>query len=77
MLLKHKANVNLQAENGGTALHAASFYGHIGVIEILLKNEADINIETNDGLTSYDIASQANHKEVAKIIMNHKNIKKN
>ena len=72
MLLTHMANVNLKAENGGTALHAATFYGHIGIIELLLKYHADINVKTNDGLTAYDIVSQTKHKEVTKLIMSYK-----
>lgn len=45
-LLKHKADVNLTAENGMTALHYAAREGHVPVAEIVI--DANSSLDTQD-----------------------------
>ena len=45
-------DVNSKDENGYTALHAASSYGHLKLVELLLeKYKANVNITDSDGDT--------------------------
>ena len=57
-------DVNIQNNEGWTALLIASQNGHTQVVEQLLKEHADVNIQTNDGLTALMIASQNGHTQV-------------
>ena len=45
LLLKEKADPNIQDNDGRTALMAASLNGHQQVVELLLKEKADPNIQ--------------------------------
>ncbi len=42
-LLANGVDVNVKTDKGVTALHAASLYGHLDIIEFLLANGADLN----------------------------------
>ena len=45
LLLKEKADPNIQNNDGWTALMVASQNGHHQVVELLLKEKADPNIQ--------------------------------
>jgi len=47
-LLDHKANINMKANNGITALIDACNSGRLDIIEILLSYGAKTNIRTNN-----------------------------
>ena len=55
ILIKNGANVNVQDEDGQTALHYACSVGHEQVIEVLLKAGADVNIVDNEGLKPEEV----------------------
>ncbi|KJV77018.1 ankyrin repeat domain-containing protein [Orientia tsutsugamushi] len=58
-LLTHCANVNLQDENGNTALHyAANHFYHLEVTEILLNHCANVNAQNNAGDTALHSAAR-------------------
>ncbi|CAF1239628.1 unnamed protein product [Didymodactylos carnosus] len=46
-LLKSGCNVNEIQKDGSTALHAAAFYGHLLIVELLLEYEANPEIRNN------------------------------
>ncbi len=54
---------------GWTALHHASFKGHLDCIKILLKNGANIQCKTNDNQTCLHLASEKGHTDVVKILL--------
>ena len=56
--LKEHVDINIQDENGETALMLASKNGHIQVVELLLKEHADVNIQNEDGDTAIMLAIQ-------------------
>ena len=64
LLLKEHADVNIQTNDGWTALMIASHYGHTQAVEQLLKENADINTQNKEGETSLIIASQNGHVRV-------------
>ena len=62
MLLTKNANINAKGSHGETALHQASFNGHMNVLEVLLSSkEVDIDAETIEGKTALSFASSKNH----------------
>ena len=58
LLLKEHVDINIQNENGETALMLASKNDHIQVVELLLKEHADVNIQNQDGHTAIILAIQ-------------------
>jgi hypothetical protein len=67
MLIEHHADVNIQEEDGETALHLAAFYGHSEVAQVLLDNGADPDIVNEEGATPFDLASDRHH-EIAQLL---------
>lgn len=49
-------NINQMEPNGSTALHAASYYGHIEIVRLLLKRGMHRGTRNKFGLTAYDEA---------------------
>ena len=64
LLLKEKADLNIQDNNGWTALMVASYNGYHQVVELLLKEKADPNIQHNNGGTALMAASENDHQQV-------------
>ena len=52
ILLKYKANVNIQSRKGVTALMLAVVAGDSDFLTILLSNNADPNLQCTDGMTA-------------------------
>ena len=63
MASKPPALVNLQASNGGTALHCAVCSKDPAKLRFLLDNGADKNIRTNFGVTALEYARKYNYHE--------------
>ena len=68
LLLKEHVDINIQDENGETALMLASKNGHIQVVELLLKEHADVNIQNQDGLTAIMLAIENVRTQVVEIL---------
>ena len=49
--------LDLQTDEGFTALHFASFRGNTEIIEVLLLSGADINTMTYQGLSVFHVAA--------------------
>ena len=58
--MKFQPNVNLQDNEGMTALHYAAKAEKLPVIELLLKNGADVNATTNSGYSALKLATIGN-----------------
>ena len=72
LLLKEKADPNIQSNSGWTALMVASQNGHHQVVELLLKEKADCNIQNNSGWTALMEASQNGHHQVVELLLKEK-----
>ena len=68
MLLKYRANPNVQEQGGYTALHAAAQNGDLETIRALLYGGADLTLRSDDGKTPLDLALKAGHSEAAKLL---------
>uniref|UniRef100_A0A6C0DAT8 U-box domain-containing protein n=1 Tax=viral metagenome TaxID=1070528 RepID=A0A6C0DAT8_9ZZZZ len=51
LFIEHNADLNIQDNNGATALHYATYYTYIKTAELLLDNGADPNIYDGYGVT--------------------------
>ena len=69
VLLAHDADVNLQNDEGITALMMSSYNGHAEIVELLIKYRADINTVTSIGKSALDFSTDKGHDEVSKLLV--------
>jgi ankyrin repeat protein len=62
--------INYQEVDGGTALHAAAFGGHVAVTKQLLAARCNVDLLTNDGATALQVAERQGHAGIATLIRN-------
>jgi len=55
---------------GFTPLHAAAFFGHKEIVELLLKHGSNLN-ESAASLTALDFAKAMNHQEIVDLLENY------
>lgn len=65
VLLEFGCNVNLY-ENGSTALHAATFYGHPDIVSQLISGGASLYVTNKFGRTALE---EAENKEITNLLM--------
>jgi serine/threonine-protein phosphatase 6 regulatory ankyrin repeat subunit B len=65
-LLKRGLDINLQNEQGETALILAAWYGREDLVELLLKKGADPNLKTRKGLSALKVASANRYDNIVK-----------
>jgi uncharacterized protein len=68
MLLKHRADPNIQEQGGYTPLHAAAQNGDLKTVRALLYGGADLTLRSDDGKTPLDLAIESGHTETAKLL---------
>lgn len=69
LLINHGADVNLQDNQGETALMWASIQGNEGIVEALMKKGPDVDLQNNKGWTALMYASANSHKNVLKMLL--------
>ncbi|MGH0133736.1 UNVERIFIED_CONTAM: hypothetical protein FKN15_025418 [Acipenser sinensis] len=71
-LIMQGADINLQREDGGTALSAACQYGHSKVVETLLKNGSNVHDQLHaslqTGATALFFAAQQGNNDIVKLL---------
>ena len=66
---KHKNLINLQDENGNTALHLAATNNNFNVVKQLINHGADVFLKNNDGKTPLHIACDYAHtNQISEIV---------
>ena len=53
-LIERKAQVNIQNNDGSTALIVAAFFGHPDIVTLLLEAGAETDLRNNDGVTALE-----------------------
>lgn len=72
LLIQVGADVNLQDEDGSTALMCATEHGHVDIVQHLLTQEScDPNLTDNDGSTALKVALEAGQKDIAVLLYAH------
>ncbi len=65
-------DINVEDDDGNTALLTASWSGNKEIVELLLANGADVNYETDAYFyTALMRASGQGHAEIARLLLNH------
>lgn len=55
-------------QNGESALHAASSFGHLGVVKLLLHAGANSSLKNHDGVTPMDLAISSKHNNIVEYL---------
>ena len=71
LLLAYKADVNITAANGTTALHFAVAKGYMDVVESLVAAHADVNIKDDNGYRPLRAARENGYKYIAEFLQQH------
>ena len=69
ILLRHGADVNLQAKDGTTALMFASMHGYGDFVAILLDHSAQIDVQDHKGWSALHHAVQANLGNIIELLL--------
>ena len=71
LVLKYPQYASARGGVRGTALHSASFKGHLQVVRYLLRHGVDVNVRDSGKDTSFLLASWQGHSDVAQCLLEH------
>ncbi|SPO05269.1 uncharacterized protein DNG_07956 [Cephalotrichum gorgonifer] len=66
---KFKDIINDQDEDGDTALHRASRYGHSAIVELLLQHKVKVDIKNTKGQTALHLASVQGYENIVQLLL--------
>lgn len=69
LLLDYKAEPNVRASDGQTALMGTAFYGDLRGTRMLLERGADINCRSKEGLSALGQAERAGHYKIVRLLL--------
>ncbi|GKT71811.1 NACHT and ankyrin domain protein [Colletotrichum tofieldiae] len=69
MIINQGADVNSHRGVYGTALQAASHFGHLETVRLLVDNQADVNAEGGEHGTALQAASSEGHFEIVRLLL--------
>jgi ankyrin repeat protein len=67
MLFKAGCDIDLQDNEGATAMHVAAALGSRRIVKLLIDLGANAEIKDNQGRTPLDVAKELNRKPVVRI----------
>ena len=68
-LIAAGVEVNMQDNEGNTALMWASLHGHIAAVKVLIAYGADVNIHNQGGYSALDLASEYGHERIVNLLI--------
>ena len=71
LVLKYPQYASARGGICGTALHSASYQGHLQVVRYLLRHGVDVNIRDSGKDTPFLLASWEGHSDVAQCLLEH------
>ncbi|KAI0289211.1 hypothetical protein BC826DRAFT_1187953 [Russula brevipes] len=71
LIVAHTEYVNAKCGRHGTALHAASYMGHLDAARVLLHHGAHVNMKNENGRTPLWVAYNGGHLEVMRLLLGH------
>ena len=71
LVLKYPQYASARGGLCGTALHSASFKGHLQVVRYLLRHGVDVNVRDSGKDTPFLLASWQGHTDVARCLLEH------
>ena len=71
LLVKHGADVNIQGEDGWTALMFACKQGRYNIAKLLLDHGADVHAKNNAGYTALQIATENNSLDIVRLLLDY------
>ncbi len=69
ILVENNADINAQGGRRGSALHAASAAGHLGIVNDSSENNADINAQGGSYGSALHAASAAGHLGIVNTLL--------
>ncbi|XP_035725103.1 ankyrin repeat domain-containing protein 27-like [Vespa mandarinia] len=67
--LLNRPTISSKNEHGSTALHIASFYGKVNIVDYLLNHGADTNVTDNDSFTPLHCALMKGHQNIVLLLL--------
>ena len=64
------AEIDVQNDEGETALHITSWFDHLEVMKLLIHKEANINSKNHCGETPFDITKKRSNKKLLELLEN-------
>ena len=71
LTLRYPQSAKARGGFRGTALHSASFEGHLQVVRHLLRHGVDVNVRNTENSTSLVFASWQGHCDVVQCLLDH------
>lgn len=68
LLVRKGARINATAENGGTPLHLAAFWGHFDVVKVLVEEGASMDVKNDKGRTPLDLSALYGYRKMAEYL---------
>ncbi|KAJ7886466.1 hypothetical protein B0H14DRAFT_2338208, partial [Mycena olivaceomarginata] len=53
----------------GTEIIAASYYGHLDIIQLLVENRADANAQSEQYVSAFYVALAKDHQKIAELLL--------
>lgn len=69
-LIAQKADLNLRALNGATALMSATLNGRSKIVQMLINAHADLYQKDNNGYTALMFAAESGRSDIARMLIN-------
>ena len=71
-ILHAGANINEKCDDGGTALHKATFdQEKTAIVDLLLQSGIDVEAKNISGKTALNLAEEKGHREIVRVIKKH------
>ena len=71
LLLEADAQIDAQANDGGTSLISACGNGKEAAVRELLKGNPNLDLKSNSAKTALDYAREQNHQSIVNLLVDH------